>query len=363
MNNNTSDGSNLKKNFELEFISTHEPKFHYSKKLFNLYNDKSNKENFIRVHVQKKIYKNKNNNNKEKETEINLRSRSLENRTNQRHKSFFNKLDKNRNKKTNNKSESRGKNISSFINDNKAIENKTIFQSKNYNNCKKDMIKWLNSWEKKNFNINRSSNTNKSKNILFLIKKIISYNNINNGIIFLNNLKYRMNLNILKNNFEHYKTVVEMKKIFEKLKSAQQSKIYRQNSEMEKLNKLKKLLIKYSTLKKGLIKWKVFIYQYKKFYEEKNIVFSTSDVSNINDDINDSSNDYLNRSQPEIGSLKISNFNFLKNKYNISRMKSTQKDSNNNINININYNLITNNNTLEQGIYKKKKINVPKTKK
>ena len=88
------------------------------------------------------------------------------------------------------------------------------------------------------------------------------------------------------------------------------------------MNKLKNLLKKYNTLKKSLVKWKIFIYQYNKFYEEKNIIFSTSDVSNINEDLNDSNNDYFNKSQPEIGSLKINNFNFIKNKYNISKMNS-----------------------------------------
>ena len=166
----------------------------------------------------------------------------------------------------------------------------------------------------------------------------------------------------LKNIFAQYKHIIETKKIFEKLKKVQRIKIYEQNNEKEKINLLEKLVMKYTSLKRCLIRWKIFIYQYNKFYEEKNIVFSTSDISNINDDINDSTNDYFNKSQPEIGSLRINNYNFVKNKYNISNMKSTQKERNNNINININYNLITNNNSLEQGIYKKKKINVPKTK-
>ena len=362
VNNNTTDrSSNLKKKLELEYISTHESKFYCPKKLFNLNNDKSNNENIIRV--QKKIFKNKNNNN-EKESENNLRSRSLEYRTNQNNREFSNKSDKNKKNNKNNKSGSTGKNISGFIQDYKNVENKTIFKNRNYNNCKQDMIKWLNSWEKKNININinKSLNANNSKNISFLINTIISYNIKNNGAIFFNNLKYRMCRNILKNNFEQYKHRIEKKIIFEKLKNVQRNNINKQNIEKEKLNKLKKLLVKYNILKKSLVKWKIFIYHYNKFYEEKNIIFSTSDVSNINDDVNDSTNDYFNKSQPEIGELKINNYNLFRNKYNISKMKSTQKDRNNNINININYNLITNNNSMEQRIYKKKKINVPKTK-
>ena len=366
MNNNTSRSPNLKKNLELEYISTHEPRFHCPKKLFNLNNDKPNNANIIRV--QKKIFKNKNNDIKQ-ESEINLRSRSLENRTNQEHKSFSNKLDKNKKiNNKNNKSESKGKNISDFIKqenkENNDFANKIIFQYRNNNNynnnCKTDMIKWLNSWEKKN--INKLSNTNKLKNITFLIQKLISFNIKKTGNIFLYNLKHIKNLNILKNVFAQYKHIIETKKIFEKLKRVQRIKIYEQNIEKEKINLLEKLVMKYTSLKRCLIRWKIFIYQYNKFYEEKNIVFSTSDISNINDDINDSTNDYFNKSQPEIGSLRINNYNFVKNKYNISNIKSTQKDRNNNINININYNLITNNNSLEQGIYKKKKINVPKTK-
>ena len=366
MNNNTSRSPNLKKNLELEYISTHEPRFHCPKKLFNLNSDKPNNANIIRV--QKKIFKNKNNDIKQ-ESEINLRSRSLENRTNQEHKSFSNKLDKNKKiNNKNNKSESKGKNISDFIKhenkENNDIANKIIFQYRNNNNynnnCKTDMIKWLNSWEKKN--INKLSNTNKLKNISLLIQKLISFNIKYNGNIFLYNLKHIKNMNILKNIFAQYKHIIETKKIFEKLKRVQRIKIYEQNNEKEKINILGKLVMKYTILKRCLIRWKIFIYQYNKFYEEKNIVFSTSDISNINDDINDSTNDYFNKSQPEIGSLRINNYNFVKNKYNISNIKSTQKDRNNNINININYNLITNNNSLEQGIYKKKKINVPKTK-
>ena len=370
VNNNTIDSSNIKQKLELEYISTHQSRFYCPKKLFELNNDKSNNKNIIRV--QKKIFKNKNNiNNIEKESAINLRSRSLENRTNQNIKEFSNKKDKNKKNYKNNKSGSTGKNISGFIQNNKYFDNKTIIQyrNNNNNNCKQDMIKWLNSWEKKNINnninINKSLNANNSKNIKnisFLIDKIISYNNKNNGNFFFNYLKYRMCRNMLKNNFKQYKYIVEKKIILEKLKRVQQNKIYEQNIEKEKLNKLKNLLKKYNTLKKSLVKWKIFIYQYNKFYEEKNIIFSTSDVSNINEDLNDSNNDYFNKSQPEIDSLKINNFNFIKNKYNISKMNSSQKDRNNNINININYNLITNNNSIEQRIYKKKKINVPKTK-
>ena len=103
---------------------------------------------------------------------------------------------------------------------------------------------------------------------------------------------------MLKNNFKQYKYIVDKKIILEKLKRVQQNKIYEKNIEKEKLNKLKNLLKKYNTLKKSLVKWKIFIYQYNKFYEEKNIIFSTSDVSNINEDLNDSNNDYFNKSQP-----------------------------------------------------------------
>lgn len=117
---------------------------------------------------------------------------------------------------------------------------------------------------------------------------------------------------------------------------------------------MKKLILKLIFLKKYFIKWKILKYQYNKYNEEKIIKLSSSDIFNSQENIDDYSNDYFNKSQPEMGSLKINNYNFLKNKYNIPNIKSNQ-NRNNNINININYNLITNNNALEQGIYIKKK--------
>ena len=91
------------------------------------------------------------------------------------------------------------------------------------------------------------------------------------------------------------------------------------------------------------------------------IKFNSSNAYDIEEYIDDSYNDFFNKSQPEINSLRINNTNSLRNKYNISNIKP-KKDQNNNINININYNLISNNNSSEQGIYRKKKIKVPKTK-
>ena len=154
-----------------------------------------------------------------------------------------------------------------------------------------------------------------------------------------------------------------LKKILKQLQINQHAKINKEKKEFEKLYALKKLIQKYTTLKKYIIKWKIIKNQNSKYTKESHIYFNSNNTFNINNDIMDSSNDFRNKSQPEIRSLKINNYNSIKNKYNVSSLKST-KNNNNNINININYNLITNNNnSLEQGVYKKKKINIPKTKK
>jgi hypothetical protein len=176
-------------------------------------------------------------------------------------------------------------------------------------------------------------------------------------------MKKIIDLKILKINFEYYKNVIMLKKIMGQLKINQKEKINKEKKDDEKSQIIKKLILKYSTLKKYMIKWKIIKNKNSKHTIEKHIYFNSNDTFNINNDIIDSSNDFLNKSQPEIRSLKINNYNSIKNRYNVSNLKSA-KNNNNNINININYNLITNNNnSLEQGIYKKKKINVPKTKK
>ena len=356
INSSVANNSNTKKNLELEYISTHEPRFHCPKRLFNLCDDKLNNNNIIRV--QKKLYKDNINN--EMNDEVNLRSKSLENRSNKKYKSFNNKINKD---KKNNNSKSKGKNISDFIKVNKETEiNKTFKLNDKYNTkCKKDMIMWLDSWEKKTNNVNKPINSNLLKGIYILVSKFISFNNKNNVDIFFNNLKLILKFKLLKKYFDHYKHAIELKNILTQLKENQIIKIDKGIKDKEKLEKLKKLIYKYTSLKKTMTRWKIFIYHYNKFYEEKNIYFNSSDVSNINDDIIDTSNDYFNKSQPEISSLKIQSYNFIKNKYNIPNLKPPT-DRNNNINININYNLITNNNSSEKGIYKKKKINVPKTK-
>lgn len=346
LNTSIKNDSNKKKNKDLEYISTHDLRFHCPKTLYNLYDDKPKPNNKNLIRVQKRVYKN---NIHDINEEINnLRSRSLENRSsNKKYKSFSNK---NKNNNKNNSSESKGKNISDFI-------------KVNNNSVRKDMVNWLNSWEKKNMNINKSLNKINIRDISLLINKIISLNYKNNGGVFLNKMKKIIDLKILKINFEYYKNVIMLKKIMGQLQINQKEKINKEKKEDEKLQIIKKLILKYSTLKKYMIKWKIIKNKNSKHTIEKHIYFNSNDTFNINNDIIDSSNDFLNKSQPEIRSLKINNYNSIKNRYNVSNLKSA-KNNNNNINININYNLITNNNnSLEQGIYKKKKINVPKTKK
>ena len=59
---------------------------------------------------------------------------------------------------------------------------KTDSKYKYYNNCKKDMIMWLNSWEQKNIkNKNQIINNNIAKGFILIIRKISSYNYSNNG--------------------------------------------------------------------------------------------------------------------------------------------------------------------------------------
>ena len=329
--------SSKKKNYELEYISSHDMRFHCPKTLFNSYefNSKSNNKNIIRV--QKKTYKN--NINELNEEINNLRSRSLENRSsNKRYKSFINKINK-----------EKKKNISGFI------------ELNSNNDVKKDMINWLNLWERTSMNINKSSEKYNIKQISLFINKIYSYTYKLNGNILFNKLKELQKLKIIKSYFELYKNSIIIKKILEQLKAYQKAKIDEKKKEIEKLNKLKKLILKYTSLKRCFIKWKKLKNKSAKYFEEVHIKFNSNNAYDIEEYIDDSYNDFFNKSQPEINSLRINNPNSLRNKYNISNIKP-KKDQNNNINININYNLISNNNSSEQGIYRKKKIKVPKTK-
>ena len=340
--------SSKKKNNELEYISTHQLRFD-CKTLFNLNEDKQNQNNNHIIRVQKRTYKN---NNIENEEANNLRRRSFEKRSNKKFKSFNYNLNTSKKK---NKSGSKGKKEYDFD------FTKTDSKYKYYNNCKKDMIMWLNSWEQKNIkNKNQIINNNIAKGFILIIRKISSYNYSNNGTILFHNLKFIKNFDVIKRSFEHYKNIVSLKNILIQLKEVQKSKI-NERKRILKICALKKLILKLIFLKKYFIKWKILKYQYNKYNEEKIIKLSSSDIFNSQENIDDYSNDYFNKSQPEMGSLKINNYNFLKNKYNIPNIKSNQ-NRNNNINININYNLITNNNALEQGIYIKKKIDVPKCK-
>ena len=340
--------SSKKKNNELEYISTHQLRFD-CKTLFNLNEDKQNQNNNHIIRVQKRAYKN---NNIENEEANNLRRRSFEKRSNKKFKSFNYNLNTSKKK---NKSGSKGKKEYDFD------FTKTDSKYKYYNNCKKDMIMWLNSWEQKNIkNKNQTTNNNIAKGFILIIRKISSYNYSNNGTILFHNLKFIKNFDVIKRSFEHYKNIVSLKNILIQLKEVQKSKI-NERKRILKICALKKLILKLIFLKKYFIKWKILKYQYNKYNEEKIIKLSSSDIFNSQENIDDYSNDYFNKSQPEMGSLKINNYNFLKNKYNIPNIKSNQ-NRNNNINININYNLITNNNALEQGIYIKKKIDVPKCK-
>ena len=342
--------SNNKKKYELDFKSAHDLKFHCPKKLFYLYDSdsKQNSKNIIRV--QKRFYKSNIN---EFDEEINhLRSRSLENRnSNKKYKSFSNKI---KNNKITNTSGTKGKNISDYI---KNINN-TGSKNQN-NNCKKDMIKWLNLWQKRNMIINQSLSNNKIKGISMLMNKIISFNCKKNGNIFIRILKNVLKLNLLKIYFNHYKSVVEIKKIIRKLKGNQKAKFDEEKITKEKYNILKKLIQKYTNLKRCLIKWKTIKNKQYIIYSDKK---RKKINKNIINDKNEDMGDYINKSQPEINSLRINDYKYLKNKYNIPDIKSTNEQKNN-INININYNLIANNNSLEKGVYKKKKINIPKNKK
>ena len=339
LNNSNKTDSNKKKNYELEYISTHDIRFQCPKTLFNAYeyNSKSNNKNLIRV--QKKAFKN---NMYELNEEINnLRSRSLENRsTNKRYKSFINKANKDKKK-----------NVSGYI----KIDN-------NNNNVRKDMIKWLNLWEKKSMNINKPKEKYNKKEISLFKNKIYSYICKLHGNLFFNSLKELQKTKVVKSYFDSYKNRIALKNILEQLKEFQKSKNDERKKEIEKLNRLRKLILKYATLKKCLIKWKNIKNTKVKYFEEMHIKFNSNNNDYDLEDYNDDSyNDYFNKSQPEINSTRIKNSNILRNKYDISNMKPN-KEHNNNINININYNLIANNNPLERGIYMKKKIKIPKHK-
>jgi hypothetical protein len=281
--------SSKKKNNELEYISTHQLRFD-CKTLFNLNEDKQNQNNNHIIRVQKRTYKN---NNIENEEANNLRRRSFEKRSNKKFKSFNYNLNTSKKK---NKSGSKGKKEYDFD------FTKTDSKYKYYNNCKKDMIIWLNSWEQKNIkNKNQIINNNIAKGFILIIRKISSYNYSNNGTILFHNLKFIKNFDVIKRSFEHYKNIVSLKNILIQLKEVQKSKI-NERKRILKICALKKLILKLIFLKKYFIKWKILKYQYNKYNEEKIIKLSSSVIFNSQENIDDNSNDYFNKRQPKMGS-------------------------------------------------------------
>lgn len=196
----------------MEYISTHQLRFD-CKTLFNLNEDKQNQNNNHIIRVQKRTYKN---NNIENEEANNLRRRSFEKRSNKKFKSFNYNLNTSKKK---NKSGSKGKKEYDFD------FTKTDSKYKYYNNCKKDMIMWLNSWEQKNIkNKNQIINNNIAKGFILIIRKINSYNYSNNGAILFHNLKFIKNFDVIKRSFEHYKNIVSLKNILIQLKEVQNQK-------------------------------------------------------------------------------------------------------------------------------------------
>ena len=113
--------------------------------------------------------------------------------------------------------------------------------------------------------------------------------------------------------------------VLEQLKAYQKAKIDEKKKEIEKLNKLKKIILKYTSLKRCFIKWKKIKNKNVKYFEEVHIKFNSSNAYDIEEYIDDSYNDFFNKSQPEINSLRINNTNSLRNKYNILQLPYYKK--------------------------------------
>ena len=230
----------LRKNYELEYISTHQNRFHCPKQIYKLNKKTEKKNSSIIDKLEMSFELNQESNTlKIDESKTHIRAKSMQNRNKKKYKSFVENIHTHNNNKIS-KEFNTNKNINIHINNietSKKEEKKKIIKSKT-----KLMKKGKKKKSQKGVLKNVNSNTkNKNKKIVSFLNlwrgKIIKKNLLNRirGISSLNNklrlyyyktygssfIKYLQNIRkfiILYNYFNRYKNKVNIKIILQKLK-------------------------------------------------------------------------------------------------------------------------------------------------
>ena len=286
---NTIQDKKPKKNTQLEYISTHENRFHCPKQLYYL-----NKNNLKKSSSIEKINNSFQNNNenidssniKNVDNNNNIRAKSLESRHNKKFKSFVQNINNINNDNLKN-DEDLNKNISNNCAEMpKNEENKKIKKSKTkilkktkkkknqkgiLKNSKKEnhkttnkktVLPWLNEWKMKNI---KKQIINKLRCISILINKLKLYLFKDNANLFIKSLKNIQKYNLISENFNIYRNIIFSKIIIQKLK--------------EKYNKEK---------------------------EEKSIVLTDTNKDDVNTDIKDNGENSNNINEKKINIIEIS---------------------------------------------------------
>ena len=242
-NNNITKNVKPKKNSELEYISTHENRFHCPKQLFSLNKNKNNLKKSSSIDLEKleNSFKNTKDNGIENDKENpeckndNIRAKSLETRHKKKFKSFVQnvnikniknednlqknlntmKLPKNEDNKRIMKSKTK---VMKKTKKKKKQNQKSILKNSNKISHKfknKTTLHWLKKWKMKNI----------KKQIISKLKCISILNNIikknlylKNGFLFIKFLYDIQKMKIISDNFNKYKNIVFTKIILQKLK-------------------------------------------------------------------------------------------------------------------------------------------------
>ena len=261
-----------KKISQLEYISTHENRFHCPKQLYSLNRKKNLKKNEsidfnnkLDISFQKTTENKESNTIKNEKPNNNTRARSLESRHNKKFKSFvqninnnnlinngtnkefelnknisFLELPKNEEQKKIIKSKTKvmkkGKKKNNVQKNPKGIlktQNHNIHKNKDNNKNNKNILPWLISWRKNNIKIhilNKLRGISKINNYykLYVLKK--------NGNEFIKLLKKNQQYKILFNNFNKYRNLIFTKIIIKKLKENYKNK--KNNNDLNENSKI-----------------------------------------------------------------------------------------------------------------------------
>ena len=238
--NNHNKSIKLKKNYELEYISTHQNRFHCPKQIYSLNKKSDNKNSSVIIDKLDMSFELKKESNtlKSDESKSHLRPRSMQNRNKKKYKSFVENIHfHNDNKISKEYNTSRNLNVNPNINNfdsPKKEEKKKIMKSKtkimkkgkkkknqkggkpkSTKNKNTKKMSLLNLWRTKNI---KKKILNKLRSISILNNKLKLHFYKSFGNTFIKSLQNMRKFKILSNYFNRYKNKINRKIILQKLK-------------------------------------------------------------------------------------------------------------------------------------------------